>query len=191
MARSTGCGSAAYGARPCPVRTHSRAGQAQSRAEVRSSGACQALCSCFLAGARAAAVCHDCVLCGLSTVRGPASLLHLTAQIRPDASSRPWCPAEPSRVLKKPFRVLCRLRGRLRAWFNPTNCGLTGAEALQAPFFKLTSEGASVSRLGRKIEAKGPAPAPGALDPAASVASTALGGLDQAHSLASAQGLGN
>jgi len=78
---------------------------------------------------------------------------------------------------------------RLRAWFNPTNCGLTGAEALQAPFFKLTHEGASVNALGRRVRSKGPAPSPGSLDPAASIASTALPPLDQAHSLASTAGL--
>ncbi len=85
-------------------------------------------------------------------------------------------------------RARARAR-RLRAWFNPTNCGLTGAEALQAPFFKLTHEGASVNALGRRVESKGPAPSPGSLDPAASIASTALPPLDQAHSLASTQGL--
>ena len=74
---------------------------------------------------------------------------------------------------------------RLRAWFNPTNCGLTAAEALQAPFFKLTSEGASINTLGRRVESKGPAPSPGSLDPAASVAALAFPGLDQALSVAS------
>lgn len=162
-----------------PRRSGTRAGQ------VRLSGACQALCPCFLAGARDAAVCRD--LCALRIVGCAQS----SFPSEPDGSDPPR-PFQPALVPCRPFsRVLCRRRGRLRAWFNPTNCGLTGAEALQAPFFKLTSEGASVSRLGRKIEAKGPAPAPGALDPAASIASTALGGLDQAHSLASAQGLGN
>ena len=78
---------------------------------------------------------------------------------------------------------------RLRAWFNPTNCGLTGAEALQAPFFKLTSEGASITTLGRRVESKGPAPSPGSLDPAASVASLPFPGLDQAHSVASMRDL--
>ncbi|KAK9843419.1 hypothetical protein WJX81_001420 [Elliptochloris bilobata] len=88
------------------------------------------------------------------------------------------------------FLHCVRIRGiRLRAWFNPTNCGLTSGEALQAPFFKLTSEGASINTLGRRVESKGPAPSPGSLDPAASVASIAFPGLDSAQSMASNQGL--